>query len=391
MIHRIATLIATAAGAVAVCSTGYYVLCLWSAARCLIERKGLAKPGGTIKTVPPVSVLKPLKGTDPEMYENLRSHCVQEDSEYEIIFGVSDPSDSAIQVVERLRREFPQRAISLVVCPKRLGPNTKVSNLAQMLGTARYKYIVVNDSDIRVPRDYLQRITSPLANPQVGMVTCLYRGVPNSTLGSQLESLGISTDFSAGVLAARQLEGAVRFGLGSTLVLRRRDLEMIGGFEALVDYLGDDYEIGRRIAERGLKVELSDVVLETFLPLYTLRQFLEHQQRWGRTIRDSRRWGYFGLVVTFGWPWAVLALILSHGTLWAWKLLALVVALRLAVAIVTGRFVLQDHKVLTLLPLLPLRDLVALLVWIGSLVGHKVIWRGDSFTLEDGKLVRIKS
>ena len=165
---------------------------------------------------------------------------------------------------------------------------------------------------------------APLADSQVGLVTCLYRGLPVRTLGSRLESLGISTDFSAGVLAARQLEGGIRFGLGSTLAFRRRDLEAIGGFEAFVDYLADDYEIGRRIAAQGLKVELSDVVVETYLPAYTLRQFVDHQLRWGRTVRDSRRWGYLGLVLTFGIPWAAAGSVAQSWAFWAWALLAAV-------------------------------------------------------------------
>ena len=282
-----------------------------------------------------------------------------------------------------------------MVCSKNLGANTKVSNLAQMLLQAKYEIILVNDSDIRVQPDYLQRVTAPLSDPKVGLVTCLYRGVPGRTLGSRLESLGISTDFSAGVLAARQLEGGIHFGLGSTLAFRRHDLEAIGGFEALVDYLADDYEVGRRIAAQGLKVELSDVVVETYLPSYTLRQFVDHQLRWGRTVRDSRRWGYLGLVVTFGIPWALLALSLSLllgcGVLAASVLLIAVTCLRVAVALLVGRSVLRDRQVLPLLALLPLRDLVALVVWIASLSGHKVIWRGDSFTLKNGRLTRINS
>jgi len=276
-----------------------------------------------------------------------------------------------------------------LLCAKNLGANTKVSNLAQMLPEAKYEHILVNDSDIRVQPDYLRRVTAPLADPQVGLVTCLYRGVPARTLGSRLESLGISTDFSAGVLAARQLEGGIRFGLGSTLVFRRSDLQAIGGFEALVDYLADDYEIGRRIAERDLKVKLSDVVVETFLPSYTLRQFVDHQLRWGCAVRDSRRWGYLGLVVTFGIPWAALALLLSRGAFWAWTLLTAVVGLRLGVALTVGWSVSRDRQVLRLLPWLPLRDLIAPLVWIASLARHNVVWRGDSFRLKDGKLSRI--
>jgi hypothetical protein len=216
----------------------------------------------------PVSILKPLKGTDPEMYESLRGHCLQDYPEYEIIFGVNDPTDPSRHLVERLKSEFPQLSIRWMVCAKNLGANIKVSNLTQMLVEAKYDRVLVNDSDIRVPLDYLRRVMAPLADPQVGLVTCLYRGVPGGTLGSRLESIGISTDFSAGVLAARTLEGGIHFGLGSTLAFRRSDLAAIGGFEALVDYLADDYEIGRRMAKRGLRVRLSDVVVETYLPAY---------------------------------------------------------------------------------------------------------------------------
>ncbi len=395
MIHHIARIIELVATLAAVASMAYYALCLWSAAAFLRERKAAGEGARPTQTGLPVSILKPLKGTDPEMYESFRSHCLQDHPEYEIVFGVSDPADPALQLVERLKSEFPQRAVRSMICTKNLGANTKVSNLAQMLLEAKYECVLVNDSDIRVQPDYLRRVTAPLADPQAGLVTCLYRGVPGSTLGSRLESLGISTDFSAGVLAARTLEGGIRFGLGSTLAFRRSDLEAIGGFEALVDYLADDYEIGRRIAEHGLKVKLSAVVVETYLPAYTLRQFVDHQLRWGRTVRDSRRWGYLGLVLTFGLPWAVLAgwlsLLLGHGVLAVWALLVAVTSLRVAVALLVGWSVLRDRRVLPLLPLLPLRDLVALLVWIATLAGHKVVWRGDSFMLKDGKLARIIS
>ncbi len=403
MIHRIAMIVAMTAGVIAVCSAGYYALCLWSAGVFLRERKAGDQPAQSPVEVGarprkaglPVSILKPVKGTEPEMYESLRSHCLQDHPEYEIIFGVRDPIDPAIQLVERLKSEFPQRSIRWIVCANNLGANIKVSNLAQMLPEAKYQCILVNDSDIRVQPDYLCRVTAPLAHPKVGLVTCLYRGVPAATLGSRLESLGIATDFSAGVLAARHLEGGIRFGLGSTLVFRRGDLEAAGGFEALVDFLADDYEIGRRIASLGLEVKLSDVVVDTYLPSYALGPFVDHQLRWGRTIRDSRRWGYLGLALTFGIPWALLALLLSlflhRGVLTASILLVAVCCLRIAVALLVGRSVLRDQQVPRLLPLLPLRDLVALLVWTASLVGHKVVWRGESFKLKNGKLVRLDS
>jgi ceramide glucosyltransferase len=391
VIQRIATIVEIAAFIAAAASVAYYVLCLWSATKFLEQRKG-EQP---LQPAAPVSILKPIKGTDPEMYESLRSHCLQDHSDYEIIFGVSDSDDPAIPLIERLKLEFPQRAIRLMVCAKNLGANIKVSNLAQMLPEAKHEQILVNDSDIRIPPDYLRRVTAPLSDLRVGLVTCLYRGVSGRTLGSRLESLGISTDFSAGVLTARQLEGGIRFGLGSTLAFRRRDLESVGGFEALVDYLADDYEIGRRIAEHGLKVQLSEVVVETYLPAYTFGQFVDHQLRWGRTVRDSRRWGYLGLAFTFGVPWSLLALLLSlisgYGVLAAWAALVVVSGMRLAVALLVGWSVSRDRQLLPSLPLLPLRDVIALLIWIASLAGHKIVWRGESFTLKDGKLVRMDS
>src|SRR5713101_7592651 len=303
MIHHTAKIIEIIAVLGAFSSVNYYALCLWSAAGFLRERKAASEGARPTQFVPPVSILKPLKGTDPEMYESFRSQCLQDYPEYEIIFGVSDPRDPAAELVERLKKEFPQRSIRLMVCPMNLGTNTKVSNLAQMLAVARYEYLIVNDSDIRVEPDYLRRVVAPLADPKVGMVTCLYRSVAGPTLGSRLESIGISTDFSAGVLAARQLERGIRFGLGSTLAFRRRDLEAIGGFEALADYLADDYELGRRIAEHNLKVALSESVVETYLPPYNLSGFFSHQLRWARTIRTSRPGGYAGLLFTFTLPW----------------------------------------------------------------------------------------
>jgi len=226
-----------------------------------------------------------------------------------------------------------------------------------------------------------------LADPQIGLVTCLYRGVASNSLGSRLEALGIGTDFCAGVLAARQLEG-IRFGLGSTLAFRRRDLLSIGGFESLADYLADDYELGNRIALGGKKVILSDAVVESFLPKYSFGQFLQHQLRWARTLRASRPLGYFGLILTFGLPWALLTLFCSMGAFWAWCALAAMVLVRIGVAYGVGTLLLRDPQVMQWLWLLPIRDLIAVPIWVGSYTGSQVAWRGDLFTLKDGKLAR---
>jgi ceramide glucosyltransferase len=369
-------------------SSIYYLLCLWSARAFLRERKA-GRGVSPTQALPPVSILKPLKGTDPDIYESFRSHCRQDYPEHEIIFGVSDPDDPAVASVLQLQREFPERSICLVVCTNRLGANVKVSNLEQMLSAARYQHLLVSDSDIRVEPDYLRRIMAPLTDERVGMVTCLYRGVPARTLGSRLESLGISTDFCAGVLVARQLEGGLRFGLGSTLAFRRADLDRIGGFKSIVDFLADDYELGRRIAGLGLHVLLSDVVVETHLPAYDLRGFLSHQLRWARGVRDSRAGGYIGLVSTYGLMWGLFALIAGGAAPWSWAVLGVTVLLRLAVALAVGSAVLEDRQLLRSLWLLPVRDLAAVLVWIASFAGHTVTWRGDRFELRKGRLIRL--
>jgi ceramide glucosyltransferase len=391
MIHSIFRLVQILAAFGAACSSAYYVLCLWSASAFLRERRAAGEGSLSAQGLPPVSILKPLKGTDPEIYQSFRSHCIQDYPEYEIIFGVSDLKDPVVASVRQLQSEFPALRIRLIVCHKTLGANVKVSNLAQMLAEARYQYLLVNDSDIRVEADYLRRVMTPLANPEVGMVTCLYRGVAADTLGSRIESLGISTDFCAGVLAARQLEGGVKFGLGSTMAFRRDDLEKIGGFESFADYLADDYELGRRISGLGLEVRLSDVVVETNLPAYRAPEFLSHQLRWARGVRDSRSGGYFGLVLTYGLLWSGVLVAASRGALWAWVLAGATLFLRVAVAVVVGKSVLRDRQLLPQLWLLPLRDLVAVGVWIASLAGHTVSWRGDRFELKNGKLIRVVS
>lgn len=388
MLHLLIHIIVTVALIGTVSGIAYYLLCVWSASRFLQRSSPAHLPEGDL---PPVSILKPLKGTDREMYTTLRTHCLQEYPKYEIIFGVSEPDDPAIQVVQQLKSEFPARDISLLVCSRTLGSNIKVSNLAQMARTAKYDVLLVNDSDIRVPTDYLRRVIEPLHRPEVGLVTCLYRGIASGTMGSQLEALGISTDFAGGVLAAQFLEGGVKFGLGSTLALRRKELEAIGGFESLVDHLADDYELGARIAAHGKKVQLADVVVETLLPCYSWRAFVDHQLRWARSVRDSRRWGYAGLGFTFGVPWAVLALLLSGGRAWAWEALAATLIARYALALVVGWKALRDPQVLRGLWLIPLRDGVALLLWIASFAGHTVHWRGGSYLLKNGKLVKIGS
>jgi ceramide glucosyltransferase len=255
-----------------------------------------------------------------------------------------------------------------------------------MLPHARFEHILINDSDILVERDYLSRVMAPLGKPGVGMVTTLYRGLAGKTLGSKLEALGLSTDFAGGVLIARAMEGGIRFGLGATIATTKTVLRQLGGLEPLVDYLGDDYELGARAAAAGYAVELADAIPETALPDYSFRDFWAHQMRWARNIKDRRPAQYFGLIATFGLVWAALAVVLAPFAWWSWLVLVITAATRLASALIVGRGVLQDPRVVRDLWLLPLRDLIALLIWMASHAGNKVEWRGLQFKLRDGKL-----
>ena len=368
----------------ALCGLGFYFAALWSA-RAFVRRK---RPDA-VSFHPPVSILKPLKGFDHDMYAGFVSHCRQQYAgDYELLFGVSSTEDPAVAAIEQLKAEFPDHAIRLILCPELLGTNGKVSNLAQMLPHASYGHILINDSDIKVSPRYLERVMAPFQDTGVGMVTALYRGRSHGTLSSKMEALGISTDFAAGVLTARKLEGGIRFGLGSTLAMSRVALDVIGGFGLLVDYLADDYELGARIAEMGYRVELSDEVVETTVPAYSFSQFLNHQLRWARGMRDSRERGYIGVVFTFGLPWAVLNLITAGCSLSSIALLSLIFAARVTLALTVGVGLLRDTQVLRDLWLLLPRDMVALGIWVWSYAGNTITWRGQEFALKNGKLIR---
>jgi len=349
---------------------------------------------------PGVTILKSLKGLDPGMIDAFRSHCRQNYAgEYELLFGVSSLDDPAAAAVEQLKQEFPSHSIQLIHCPARLGSNGKVSNLIQLATHARHNYLLINDSDITVSPHYLERIMAHFAPQQpdspsqpgkpqseVALVTALYRGRAHGTLPSRLEALGIATDFQAGVLLSRMIEGGLRYGLGSTLAISRAALDKIGGLAPLVDHLADDYELGVRVSQAGYRIALSAEVVETSVPAYPWRGFVDHQLRWARTVRDARPWGYTGLIFTHGLAWALLNVLasgLSPLSLW---LFGLSFFLRLTLAMTVGVQVLADHQVLPALWLLPFRDLVAIAIWAFGFAGNTIVWRGQRFQLKNGRL-----
>jgi ceramide glucosyltransferase len=369
----------------------YLLLALWGARdfNHYWRSRGLAT-GYT----PDVSILKPVKGVDPQMYAGLVSHCQQQYAgRFEILFGVGSFDDPAVAEIKRLQAEFPNIVIRLIECPDRLGTSGKVSNLIQMLRPASYEHVLINDSDIRVSPNYLTRVMASFADRNVGLVTAPYIGRtatsrPGLTLWSRLEALGISTDFMPGVLTARKLEGGIHFGLGSTLATSKTALAKAGGLESLVECLADDYEMGARIAAAGYRIELSPEVVETTIPAYTFSGFRDHQLRWARTVRDSRKLGYLGLAITYALPWAVMTCIASGFDLWSFTLLSIVLLARISVALAVGVGVLRDGQVLRDLWLLPLRDFFGLAFWLWSFAGDTIVWRGERFHLRDGRLHR---
>lgn len=367
----------------------YMLLALWGARGFIhsLKRIGLDAEAGV-----DVTILKPLKGVDARMYTGFRSHCQQEyPGRYEILFGVTSLDDPAVIEIERLRAEFPDVAMRTVECPERLGTSGKVSNLVRMLRVAKYEHLVINDSDIEVSPRYLANVMRGFQDPKVGLVTAPYIGSTGTQakVWAKFEALGISTDFMAGVLTARALEGGIRYGLGSTLATTKTAIAKIGGLEVLVNCLADDYELGHRISQAGYAVELCGEVVKTTVPAYDFKGFWEHQIRWARTVRDARKWGYLGLGVTYCLPWAAATMIASGFALWSFTLLSLVLLARVTVALTVGVGVLRDGEVLRDLWLLPLRDCFALAIWAWSFAGDTVVWRGEEFRLKDGRIARI--
>jgi ceramide glucosyltransferase len=368
----------------------FCLLAIWSARS--FVRRPRTRPSASS---PGVSILKPVKGLDPDMYASFASHCRQDYAgEYELIFTAGSADDPAVPAIEQLQSEFPERSIRLVLCPEILGTNGKVSSLIQALPHARYPIILINDSDILVATSYLRNVIAGFEAPgnpgrRVGMVTALYRGQSHGTIGSRMEAIGISTGFAPSILTARFLERGIRFGLGSTLAVSREALDAIGGLMPLVDFVADDYQLGVAIAGKGYQIELSREVVVTSVPAYRFGEFWAHQIRWARTVRDARPFGHFGMVFSYGLAWAILNVAATAGSLESFALLSIALAARVAVALLVGVQILGDRQVIRDLWLLPVRDLVALAVWAWSYAGNRVEWRGQVFAIKGGRMSRV--
>jgi ceramide glucosyltransferase len=373
--------------------TVYSLISLWAARRWRVARLPL-DPTWT----PPVTILKPVRGMDAEVYDNFVSFCRLDypADRMQLVFGALDPEDPALALARQLQADFPQCDISIVSGgPTSLrGHNLKVCNLLSMLPAAKYDLLVLCDSDIRVQPDYLRRIVAPFREdqvPSVGLVTCPYQGCHPQSVAAVLEGLGMGADFIPSAMVSRAVEG-VAFAFGSTIVLPRRVLAQLGGFEALLDELADDFRLGNWAQRAGYTVVLSDIVLDNVLGRVRFGVMWARRLRWARTVRACRPIGYAGAVVTHGVALALLFVLAMGGNWIGWLALAWVVALRWSVALLIAVTCTQDTAVRRWWPLLPISDLFSFALYLGSYAGNRITWRGERFRLlPGGRMVHLST
>jgi ceramide glucosyltransferase len=336
---------------------------------------------------PGVTILKPLKGLEPGARECLESFLTQDYQPYQVIFGVPDSQDPVLPLLAELRQAFPHREMEILICPDSLGLNPKISTLRQMEHRARYDYLLIADSDIKVPPDFLPRVVDALREPEVGLVCCPYRAGAAQTAGARLEALTIAADFIPSVATAFYVEG-IRFALGAAMAVSREMLHRIGGLAVLADYLADDYQLGRRVAQEGYQVRLLPLAVETRNPAASLRDYLAHQLRWARTYRVCRPGGYLAYGVTHALVYSTAFLLASGLAPAALALTAATLALRGAIAYLSEYHFLKGDLPLKALWLLPLKDFLSFGLWLLSFLGGRVTWKGRRFRVtQEGKLL----
>ena len=335
-----------------------------------------------------MSLLKPVRGTDFATYENYSSFCRQDYPEYEILFAVNDAADGAVPLIHRLIAEFPGRRIRLLVGADNLGANRKVNKLARLSREAQYEILVLTDGDVRVGPNYLREVVAPFVEESTGAVTSFYRAIAEANLGAELEAVGASSDFFAGVLMAELTEG-VNFALGASIVTTKHWLAKIGGFESISGMLADDYELGLRIAQAGGRVLLSREAVWTTYPAQTVKTFWDHQLRWARTVRLCRPLSYFGLIFTLGLPWVLLAALVAPTKWIAAAYVLAYLVLRHVMAWTVGVWGVGDDVLRRKLWLVPLRDAIYAAVWIASFASNRIAWGGQEYTMRKGKMVPV--
>jgi len=362
----------------------YYILATVAALR-FFRRKYQRIAGGYC---PPVSLLKPVRGVDFGSRENFASFCKQDYPDYEILFAVNDENDPALPLIQEVTAAFPERRIRVFTMAQDLGANRKVNKLVMLALEAKHEVLVLTDGDVRVAPNFLREVVAPLQEKKTGAVTSFYRGIAEENLYAKLEAVGAASDFFAGVLMARWTEG-IRFALGASIATKKEWIQRMGGFEAIADFLADDYELGLRIANAGGEIVLSQEPVWTMYPAQTWRGFWDHQMRWARTVRLCRPLSYFGLLFTQGLPWTVLAFLLAPAPSIAGSYLAAYLVLRFAMAWTIGVWGVRDEVLRKNLWLVPVRDAIHFVVWLASFGSNRIRWGSAEYAIRKGRMIPV--
>ena len=337
---------------------------------------------------PPISNLKPVRGIDPDAYENFASFCQQDYPDYEILFCVGDDSDPVVPIIEKLKRDFPDRKIRMLYGSGGKGSNDKVVKLDHLVSQAHNEFLVISDSDVRVRPDYLRSVIAPLADPKIGAVTCFYVPVEDKTFTDNLQTIGMFSDFYPGILVARQLDG-VKFALGPTIATTRTALASFGGYKAIQFRPADDLLVGRLIAEQGYNVELSHYTISTVADYASMSALLHKRLRWVVVMRHMRPWGHLGLALTQGLPWTLIAFAIAPSATLGFAYLGVYAFLRIAMTWMVAVWGLQEKSAWKKLALIPVWDAVAFLIWLTSFTRNSIRWRDGQYYIRDGQLVPV--
>lgn len=362
----------------------YYGIAVYSSWRYFQKRPKALGPS----FAPPVSILKPIRGLDPDAHENLASFCRLDYPEYEIVFCVDADDEAVLDVLDQIQREFPERRIRVLHGSGRVATNDKVAKLARLVNDAEYEVVVISDSDVRVRPDYLRQVVAPLESPNIGAVTCFYIPTELATFTDHLQSIGMMSDFYAGILVAWQLDG-VKFALGPTIATTRTRLAAFGGYAELENRPADDLLVGRLIAEQGYEIELLRYTIETVCDYGSLSDLLHKRLRWIVVMRHMRPWGHLGLLLTQGLPWSLVAVAVHPSAALACGFLGAYLFSRIAMTWIIGVHGLRQPGLWKQMPLIPVWDGVAFAIWLTSFGRSSIRWRGADYHIRDGRLVPV--
>jgi ceramide glucosyltransferase len=366
----------------------YYAIAIFSSLRFFVgSRTNRDQQGGF---EPPISNLKPVRGLDPEAYENFASFCRQDYPNYEILFCVGDTTDPVLPVLQRLIRDFPDTRIRIVIGSGRNATNDKVAKLARMVEEAEHEHLVISDSDVRVEPDYLRKLVAPLADPKVGAVTCFYVPTEETTLVQRLQDVGMLSDFYPGILVAKQLDG-VKFTLGPTIATTRTRLNAFGGYPLIENRPADDLLVGRLIAEQGYEVKLLSYAISTVPDYSSLQELFFKRLRWITVMRYMRPWGHLGLIFTLGLPWVLVAAALMPTPAIVGGYLGGYFVVRSVLTLLVGRWGLKQPGVWKKLALVPLWDGLASVIWLASFTRRSIRWRGQDYLIRNEELVPVSA